>query len=133
VARERHDAAFIVGALIGGVGGGLYGLWTAPQSGARTRADLAHRWDELSERAAQAVAEADAEIRAALGRDGSRPPPVPPATPVVSASGPFTEPDGAPVLLLPDPLEADPVVVLETETEPLAPAPDAAPPPPDRR
>ncbi len=129
MARERHDAAFMVGALVGGVVGGLYGLFTAPQAGARTRADLARRWDDLAEQGAQAIAAADGRVRDALGRDQA--PPAPSgrtlgATPLVSASGPFIEAEGDPVLLLPDPLEPDPVAVVDVEVDVVVAAEPAA-------
>lgn len=118
MARERHDAAFILGALLGGIAGGVVGLVWAPQAGARTRADLASGWTEATERAGQAVAGAEEQARALLHRDSDAAPATPRrplATAVVGPSGPFIEPDGDPVMLLPDPLEPDPVAVVETE------------------
>lgn len=124
MARERHDAAFMVGALLGGVAGGVYGLFWAPQAGVRTRADLASRWGEATAQARQTVGGAEEQLRTALRRDAATPQPRPPlATPVVGASGPFTEADGEPVLLLPDPLEADPVTIIGSEPQTDAAAP----------
>ncbi|MDQ3514824.1 MAG: hypothetical protein M3462_14435, partial [Chloroflexota bacterium] len=39
--EERHDVAFVMGAMAGGVAAATVTLFQAPQSGARTRADLA--------------------------------------------------------------------------------------------
>ncbi|MDQ3043787.1 MAG: YtxH domain-containing protein [Chloroflexota bacterium] len=40
MARQRHDAAFIVGGLLGGIVGAVVTLLSAPQAGARTRAQM---------------------------------------------------------------------------------------------
>jgi hypothetical protein len=69
VADERHDAAFVVGAVVGGVAGAVYALFNAPQAGARTRADLVARWSDAAERLAQGVAALDEGVRQLLGAD----------------------------------------------------------------
>ena len=43
------SGAFILGALIGTVIGGVIGLWFAPQSGKKTRHDIEHRAEGLRE------------------------------------------------------------------------------------
>ncbi|CAA9549662.1 MAG: hypothetical protein AVDCRST_MAG87-760 [uncultured Thermomicrobiales bacterium] len=43
MARQRHNAAFITGSILGGVGGAAVALWTAPRSGPELRALLAKR------------------------------------------------------------------------------------------
>jgi hypothetical protein len=40
VARQRHRAAFITGAVLGGLAGAAITLWRAPQSGRETRAQI---------------------------------------------------------------------------------------------
>ena len=118
MANERHDAAFVVGALLGGLAGGAYCLWVAPQAGAETRAELAQRWNVVAERLAQGVATIDAGARRAVTQVEER------SAPVVArlerlrpAAGTAASTEA--VLLLPDPLEPDPIV-LDDE----APGPD---------
>ena len=43
MANQRHGAAFIVGAVLGGVAGAMVTLLNAPQAGARTRSQVATR------------------------------------------------------------------------------------------
>jgi gas vesicle protein len=63
MAKERHTAAFVIGAAIGGVVGAIYGLLNAPRSGPATRADLTERWHDVEERTAQEVAQVEHELR----------------------------------------------------------------------
>jgi len=107
---------------MGGLAGGLYGLFSAPQTGASTRGDLTGRWHDLSERVAQSVAAVDSQVRATLGRDEAGAAATdarPIAASLVGPAGPFVEADGQPVLLLPDPLEPDPIVETMVEVEEL--------------
>jgi hypothetical protein len=43
LAKERHTTAFVVGAVIGGLAGTAFVLWTAQRSGAQTRALIAEK------------------------------------------------------------------------------------------
>lgn len=43
MARQRHNAAFVVGSVLGGVAGAAAALWKAPQSGSELRAKVAER------------------------------------------------------------------------------------------
>lgn len=72
MAEERHDAAFIVGAVVGGLAAGVYALFEAPQAGAQTRAQLQERGDAIGEQAAQATAEVDGRVRRWLVRADER-------------------------------------------------------------
>lgn len=47
VADDRHTAAFVVGATLGGIAGAAITLWNAPRSGAATRALIAERAEHL--------------------------------------------------------------------------------------
>lgn len=108
MAAERHDAAFIVGAVVGGLAGAAGALWLAPQAGARTRAQLAERWNDAAEKVAQGVAGVDDRARGLLGRD-----------------------DDAPVVVVTPPVDGtigmeatvDGVIVLEAEAAPGGPRP----------
>lgn len=48
---ERHDTAFVVGALVGGAIGAVYALLNAPQSGQRTRSQLTGQVDAVTQQA----------------------------------------------------------------------------------
>ena len=110
MADERHDVAFVVGALLGGVAGAVYTLFNAPQAGADTRAQLAEQFGAATSRVDAAATRLGAEggrlieqasatvatLTERVGRDESS-----------GAGETITEP----VLLLPDPLEPDPVVL----------------------
>ena len=121
MADERHDAAFIVGAILGGLAGAVGTLFWAPQSGAETRTQLAERWNAAAERAAQGVATVDTRARDLAARAGEGVAPVverlerirpgTDASPaeVIEAEATI-EVDVEPVFTLPDPLEPDPVV-----------------------
>lgn len=50
-ATERHDAAFVLGAMFGGLAGATAALFRAPQAGDRTREQLASYIDMASQRA----------------------------------------------------------------------------------
>jgi hypothetical protein len=43
LAEERHTTAFVVGMVLGGLAGAAVALWTAPRSGAATRALVADK------------------------------------------------------------------------------------------
>ena len=79
MAAERHHAAFVVSAVLGGLAGAGGALFWAPQAGAETRAQLVERWHDANERLAQGIAALDARARDLLGQDdgsaASAPPP----------------------------------------------------------
>lgn len=64
MATERHEVAFLVGALVGSVAGAVYGLLNAPQAGWRTRADLTGYLEALGDRAAGRISGAVMELQA---------------------------------------------------------------------
>lgn len=68
MAEERHDAAFVVGAVVGGVAAGVYALFEAPQAGSQTRAQLRERGDAVAAQLGQATAEVDGRVRRWLVR-----------------------------------------------------------------
>ncbi len=111
MARERHDAAFIVGAILGGLAGAGYTLFQAPQAGAQTRAQLAEQVAWLTGRLRTAASPL-VERSQALGQQ---------ATATVSTlterrSGGTSEATSGstePFILLPDPLEPYPVVLAD--------------------
>ena len=118
MAHERHDVAFVVGALLGGVAGATYTLFNAPQAGAQTRAQLAEQVTALTGQLSTATAK--------LGEQGERlgqraTATVTTLTERVTGDGPVVDPATAraaeaktePVILLPDPLEPAPVVGAE--------------------
>ena len=117
---QRHDAAFVVGAILGGAGGAVYGLLHAPQAGARTRGQLAEQIDAV----VQALLDAGGGARARADRlaeqAGAAVASVVPnraeADPALGRSLADTEP----IFTLPDPLEPDPLVA-------AGPAGDAGP------
>jgi hypothetical protein len=47
LAKERHTTAFVVGMVLGGLAGAAYVLWTAPRSGAQTRASIADKTEAV--------------------------------------------------------------------------------------
>jgi hypothetical protein len=47
VAEEQHTTAFVVGAILGGVAGAAATLWRVPQSGAKTRAQITERVEDV--------------------------------------------------------------------------------------
>ena len=142
MADQRHDAAFVVGAILGGLAGAAAVLFRAPQSGAQTRAQLAERWNAAAEQAAQAVAAADGRARELATRAGEGVAPVieridrvrpggaeataPAAVEADVAVEIEVDVDEEPVFTLPDPLEPDPVVA---PPPPAADLPTALDPP----
>ena len=109
MAAERHDAAFIVGAVVGGLAGAAGALWLAPQAGVQTRGQLAEQWQGVSARVSQGVADLETRARALLGRDEGAVP-VGQATPAEAGSiGVEATVDG--------------VVVLDAEPAPPGPRP----------
>jgi len=109
--RERHNTAFFVGAIVGGLAGTAYALWTAPQAGARTRAQLAERLAGLTARAGQTIATVRAESAQLIER----------AVETVSA---FAGPE--PKVPLPahrEPAVAEDVILIPEPGEPAPPAP----------
>jgi gas vesicle protein len=60
--KERHPVAFLVGAAVGGLIGGLYALRTAPRPGAETWARLTERWHDVEERTTEGIAKFDIEV-----------------------------------------------------------------------
>jgi gas vesicle protein len=118
VAQERHDVAFVVGAVLGGLGGAVATLFTAPQSGQRTRDQLAGHANAVGQRISagsstlqlrgqQLSERATGAINSVAGRDDAT---------MSAVAG-----TDAGVFTLPDPLEPDPII--ETGTG----APDIAP------
>ncbi len=65
---DRHDAAFIVGAVLGAVVGGTAALFKVPLPGARTRAQLSERRDALVTQVADLSAGAEGSARQHLAR-----------------------------------------------------------------
>lgn len=63
MARQRHNAAFITGSILGGVGGAAAALWRAPRSGSELRALLAERLGATGGSSAVAPASAPAGVR----------------------------------------------------------------------
>lgn len=55
MAKSRHNAAFVVGAIAGGLAGATCALVIAPQAGAVTRALLKERLQPITDRAALAL------------------------------------------------------------------------------
>lgn len=67
VAEERHDAAFVIGAVLGGVAGGVWAMFNAPRTGAETRAALAEQTARTLDRIVVGVLDAEETVRASLG------------------------------------------------------------------
>ena len=121
MADERHDAVFVVGAVLGGVLGGAYALLNVPQSGAQTRAELAARWNGLTDQLAGAVAAVDEDVRRLAATAGDVAAPLTErldrhraetaaAVEVAEVEAVVTTESREPVVTLPDPLEPDPIV-----------------------
>ena len=64
MARQRHNAAFITGSILGGVGGAAVALWKAPRSGSELRAMLSRRSGVAGGGSADAPAGAPARTQA---------------------------------------------------------------------
>lgn len=118
MADERHDAAFVVGAVVGGVAGAAYGLFSAPQAGRRTRGQLAEQADALVQRLADGVAALRAQtgstvaqvsdtVEGLVGRGHG--PDRDDTNPIVV--------DAEPAFTLPDPLEPDPIVATDPDAD----------------
>ena len=106
MATERHHAAFVGGAILGGIAGAAVTLWRVPQSGARTRAQIAERVESVLFR----VLDGKPGPQATASSDEA--PPL--ATPLV------TPDEVGDTILLPDPLDAAPVESADDPTEPIA-------------
>ena len=115
MAREQHNGAFVFGAIVGGLAGAAVTLFRAPQSGTETRAQLAAQADALTLRANEVLGQrfgggrrsGDEETSpfAVLSRPADEPRVVEELTPDAGVT-----PAVGTVLLLPDPLEPDPLV-----------------------
>ncbi len=122
MAAERHDVAFVVGAVLGGVAGAAATLLNAPQSGARTRAQLVEqvqmmvngagttptrlRVEDRARHMMDLTERATASATATVSGFISRAPDPTAASRADASVTPLTEP----VALLPGPLEPDPIV-----------------------
>lgn len=51
--KERHDMAFITGAVVGGLAAAAVTLFRAPQAGARTRAQIAERLEPVTSKTSE--------------------------------------------------------------------------------
>lgn len=69
MAQERHPVAFLIGAAVGGVFGGIVGLLNAPRPGPETRARLSERWHDVEELTAQGIARVEGEVQEHLGQE----------------------------------------------------------------
>lgn len=69
--EERHDVAFMIGALAGGAAAATVALFQAPQSGARTQADLARAFGQVGPMVTSAVAAAREGLAAAARGTGA--------------------------------------------------------------
>jgi hypothetical protein len=116
VAAERHDAAFIVGAVLGGLAGAAGVLFWAPQAGAQTRAQLGERWRDSTERLTQGIAGLETRARALLGQEDEPGP----APTVAVATPPAGETVSAGTT-------SETRVVVELEPEPTPPGPRPGP------
>lgn len=124
MAGQPHNAAFIVGAMLGGLVGAAVTLFRAPQSGAQTRAQLAAGAEALTQRLSQTTGQLGGEVQRAADRVTA---PIsgltdrheagaPDMTGMVPHPREHLEP-AAEVILLPDPLEPDPVVEAAPDAE----------------
>ena len=118
MAREQHNGAFVFGAILGGLAGAVVTLLRAPQSGTETRAELAAQADALVVRANEALTERFDGLRR-RGDDETSPfavlkrrdeEPFEQGNRVELTPDAGVRPAVGTVLLLPDPLEADPIV-----------------------
>ena len=67
--QDDHSVAFVVGALIGGTVGAIYGLLKAPRPGVETRFDLTERWHDVEELAAEELVNIETEVRDRLASE----------------------------------------------------------------
>ncbi len=67
--QEDHSVAFVVGALIGGTVGAIFGLMKAPRPGVETRFDLTERWHDVEELAAEELVNIESEVRDRLASE----------------------------------------------------------------
>lgn len=88
MAANRHEMAFIAGAVIGAVAGAAYGLFNAPQAGWRTRADLSAHAEELGDRLAGRITAITAEVGGLIGEDPGDPDVLPPPPNLERPEGP---------------------------------------------
>lgn len=132
MAEERHNVAFVVGAVLGGLAGAALTLWRVPQPGARTRAQIAERAERLRCR-----------VTATFERQRSAPPDArwnsaataPPANadhtnaePEAPLPTPVLKPaELGDVIVLPDPLEPAPIVAAADGTVPTTSGGDPRP------
>ena len=66
--RDRHGAAFVVGATLGGVVGAVWGLLNAAEGGREARAALGRRIDAAADRLVVAAADLEVTARRWLAR-----------------------------------------------------------------
>jgi hypothetical protein len=69
---DRHAAAFVVGALLGGAAGAAWTLFNVPRSGAETRAAIAHAVQTAGRRVGAALEAARDSLRASGERAADR-------------------------------------------------------------
>ncbi len=69
MAKERHNTAFVFGAILGGAVGAVLGLMKAPRPGAETRFDLSERWHDVEELAAEELVNIETEVRDRLASE----------------------------------------------------------------
>jgi hypothetical protein len=114
--QEGGSAAFVVGAILGGLAGAAWTLFNAPRSGAETRAELARAVERVVRGVGEAVTGARDRVRDAGERAADR---------VALALDSVAGGAGGPVDLLAvePPAPAD---GLETASSPAATAPPAA-------
>ncbi len=67
--QEDHSVAFVVGAILGGAVGAIFGLMKAPRPGAETRFDLKERWHDVEELAAEEFVNIETEVRERLASE----------------------------------------------------------------
>lgn len=67
--QQDHSVAFVVGAILGGAIGAVFGLMKAPRPGAETRFDLKERWHDVEELAAEEFVNIETEVRDRLASE----------------------------------------------------------------
>lgn len=68
-ARERHGAAFVTGAMLGGIAGAVWGLLNTATTGAEARVALGQGAQEALDRLVLAAADAEVTVREWFTRD----------------------------------------------------------------